>query len=92
MLGRTLPMNQVHDYGRSKLYAFNAVLAQAAQIRARSGAKLRGINTARRVDQSAGGPAPRVWGLMVRDCENCYLEWDPEQASALNDVIGHAVT
>jgi len=29
---------------------------------------------------------------MVRDCENCYLEWDPEQASALNDVIGHAVT
>ncbi len=31
-------------------------------------------------------------GWLVRDEDNSYLAWDAEQASALDDVIGHAVT
>ena len=31
-------------------------------------------------------------GLLVRDAENAYLEWDAEQASPLDDLVGHAIT
>ena len=31
-------------------------------------------------------------GLLVRDAENAYLEWDGEEASPLDDLAGHAIT
>ena len=31
-------------------------------------------------------------GLLVRDAENAYLEWDGEEASPLDDLVGHAIT
>ena len=31
-------------------------------------------------------------GLLVRDAENAYLDWDAEQASSLDDLAGHAIT
>jgi hypothetical protein len=31
-------------------------------------------------------------GLLVRDAENVYLEWDGEVASPLDDLAGHAIT
>jgi hypothetical protein len=31
-------------------------------------------------------------GLLVRDSENAYLEWDGEEASPLDDLAGHAIT
>ena len=31
-------------------------------------------------------------GLLVRDAENAYLEWDSDEASPLDDLAGHAIT
>ena len=31
-------------------------------------------------------------GLLVRDAENAYLEWDGEEVSPLDDLAGHAIT
>ena len=31
-------------------------------------------------------------GLLVRDCEQSYLQWDPEFASPLDELLGHAIT
>ena len=31
-------------------------------------------------------------GLLMRDAENAYLDWDAEQASPLDDLAGHAIT
>lgn len=31
-------------------------------------------------------------GLLVRDAENAYLDWDSEQASAIDDLAGHSIT
>jgi hypothetical protein len=31
-------------------------------------------------------------GLMSRDCENTYLNFDPAEGAPLNDVIGHSIT
>ncbi len=30
-------------------------------------------------------------GLIVRDDENAWLDWDDEQTSALDDLAGHAI-
>ena len=31
-------------------------------------------------------------GLLVRDAENAYLEWDGDEASPMDDLVGHAIT
>lgn len=31
-------------------------------------------------------------GLLVRDAQKAYLDWDGEQASALDDLAGHSIT
>jgi hypothetical protein len=31
-------------------------------------------------------------GLLIRDAESAYLDWDGEQASALDDLAGHSIT
>jgi hypothetical protein len=31
-------------------------------------------------------------GLISRDCENAYLNFDPAEGAPLNDVIGHSIT
>jgi hypothetical protein len=31
-------------------------------------------------------------GLISRDCENTYLNFDPAEGAPLNDVIGHSIT
>ena len=31
-------------------------------------------------------------GVITRDCENTYLNFDPTEGAALNDLIGHSIT
>src|SRR5690606_21674445 len=31
-------------------------------------------------------------GLITRDCENTYLNFDPAEGAPLNDLIGHSIT
>jgi hypothetical protein len=44
-----------------------------------------------RISQRVGHHLERR-GLIVRDDENAWLDWDDEQASALDDLAGHAIT
>lgn len=31
-------------------------------------------------------------GVLVRDCENCYLALDPSDGAAIDDLLGHSIT
>ncbi len=44
-----------------------------------------------RISQRVGRHLERR-GLLVRDAENAYLEWDGEEASPMDDLAGHAIT
>jgi hypothetical protein len=38
------------------------------------------------------GPALEREGLLVRDCENSYLSFDPAASEPMDDLIGHSIT
>ena len=44
-----------------------------------------------RIALSVGGALERE-GLLVRDCENSYLNFDPATGGPMDDLLGHSIT